>query len=214
MLGGAVTTAIADAPRGGLPLARGVLALRLVLVALLAMPLLLAGPARAQAPAPRPAPVSATREKVMFLLKVGRYVTLPEAARPAPGKPFYLCVIGRARAFGPELEVAAGGRSVDGHPIAVRRFATAEPAAVAGCHLAFVAGLDDTLTTAALALLARWPVLTLSDAERGTAAGIIHLLPMTGRVRFRVDLAAAQARGLTISSRLLALAAEVQEGPR
>jgi hypothetical protein len=54
--------------------------------------------------------------------------------------------------------------------------------------------------------VARRPVLVVSEAAPGAPAGIIRFVPIEGRVRFAVDAAAAQSAGLTISSKLLALA--------
>jgi hypothetical protein len=51
-----------------------------------------------------------------------------------------------------------------------------------------------------------WPVLTVSDAEGFTSqGGVIGLLLEDDRVRFEIGVAAAQAAGLQISSKLLRL---------
>ena len=49
------------------------------------------------------------------------------------------------------------------------------------------------------------PVLTVTDERLGAAGGIVHFVLRDGRVRFSLNPAAAQAAGLTLSSKLLAL---------
>lgn len=144
--------------------------------------------------------------KAAFLPRFARYVTWP--APPPPGAPIQLCVIGRDP-FGPLLDRAAGGEVIDGHAVTVRRVATAERAG--GCNLAFVAGAAPQDTMRLLLALRDQPVLTITDARAGAERGIIHFAVIAGRVRFFIDDAEAAHRGLTISSRLLAIAAGVRE---
>lgn len=143
-----------------------------------------------------------------FIPKFARYVEWPAAIRPAPREPFQLCVIGRDP-FGPLLDRAAAGEQIEGRGVAVRRL----PSAVgsSGCHLAFVRGANAQETGRLLLALRGQPVLTITDARAGSPRGMIHFTLAEGRVRFFVDEAAAAARGLAISSRLLALALAVRQ---
>ena len=54
-------------------------------------------------------------------------------------------------------------------------------------------------------------MLTVTDARAGPQRGMIHFTIVGGRVRFFIDEADAAERGLSISSRLLALAAGVRQ---
>ncbi len=148
--------------------------------------------------------------KAAFLPKFMRYITVPAGVQPEVGQPFYLCVIGRDP-FGEGLDRAAASEIVDGRPIAVRRFANAEVPAVAGCHAAYVAGASEQRTAQILAALARQPTLTITDSRWGKPRGMIHFVVEGARVRFHIDDGAAAARGIGISSRLLALAVEVKQ---
>jgi YfiR/HmsC-like len=145
--------------------------------------------------------------KAAFLPRFARYVVWPTAAQPEPRAPFQLCVIGRDP-FRRMLDTSAAGESIDGHGVAVRRMATAEGAA--GCHLAFVRGADAAETGRMLLALRGAPVLTVTDAGAGHQRGMIHFTMVSARVRFFIDEAQAAERGLSISSRLLALAAGVR----
>lgn len=155
----------------------------------------------------RPAAASTeTAVKAAFLPKFARYVTWPPSARPAPGQTLQLCTIG-GDPFGRLLDQAAIAQSVDGHPIAVRRVASA--AAAQGCHVVFVSGSSQPAGQI-LAALGRRPILTVTDARTSGQRGIIHFAVVGGRVRFFVDNVAAAQRQLSISSRLLDLAVAVR----
>jgi len=154
---------------------------------------------------PAPAPGGDAR-RAGFLPKFPRYVTWPQAQRLAPGGAYQLCVIGRDP-FGRALEAAAAGEQIDGHGVAVRRLPGSDGAG--GCHLAYVRGADAVETDRLLLALRSLPVLTITDAESGSQRGMIHLATISGRTRFFINEAEAARLGLTISSRLLALAAGV-----
>ena len=168
----------------------------LALVAALAA----AGPARAQ---PTEEAVQAT-----FLPKFARYVAWPPARQIGAGLPFQLCVIGHDP-FGRMLDSAAAAEQIDGHGVAVRRLPDERGAGA--CHLAFVQGRQPADTGRLLLALRTQPVLTVTAQRAGPQRGMIHFTNISGRVRFFINEAEAAQRGLTISSRLLALAAGVTQ---
>jgi hypothetical protein len=167
---------------------------------LLAAAVLTSGPAHGQ---PSEAAV-----KAEFLPRFARYVTWPPPARPGAAEPFQVCVIG-IDPFGRALDQAAAGQGVDGRRVSIRRLQSAGGAA--GCHIAFVQGANGQATGQLLAGLSRLPVLTVTDARSGAQRGMIHFSVVSGRVRFFIDDAKAAERGLSISSRLLALAVGVRQ---
>ena len=172
---------------------------------LVAVLLLIAGVAGA---VPARAEISESAVKAAFLPRFARYVSWPPAAMPAPGQPFTLCVIG-GDPFGRALDDAAAGQTVDGHGVAVRRLPSASGAE--GCSIAFVRGVGGQSTAQMLTAIGDRPILTVTDARAGGQRGIIHFAIVDGRVRFFIDEAMAARRGLTISSRLLALAVGVKQ---
>jgi uncharacterized protein DUF4154 len=145
--------------------------------------------------------------KAAFLPRFARYVAWPGAALPAAGAPFQLCIVGRDP-FGDMLDQAASTELIDGHGVVIRRMASADR--IAGCQLAFVQGAAPTDTARLLLALRAQPILTITDGRAGPQRGMIHFTIVGGRVRFFIDEAAAAERGLSISSRLLALAAGVR----
>jgi hypothetical protein len=159
-----------------------------------------AAPARAQ--------VSEEAVKAAFIPKFARYVTWPAAAVPAPRLPFVLCIVGRDP-FGALLDRAAASEQIEGRAVIVRRHASSQDAS--GCHVAFVRGPTPQDTARMLLALRNQPVLTITDSRAGAPRGMIHFTVAGGRVRFFIDEAEAASRGLTISSRLLALALGVRQ---
>ncbi|MBV9881759.1 MAG: YfiR family protein [Sphingomonadaceae bacterium] len=145
--------------------------------------------------------------KAAFLPRFARYVTWPAPAKPPPGASFQLCIVG-SDPFGPLLDQAAAAVLIDGHAVTVRRMPTPDQAA--GCQLAFVQGATPQDTDRMLLALRNHAVLTVTDGRAGPQHGMIHFAIVAGRVRFFIDDAEAAGRGLSISSRLLALAAGVR----
>lgn len=154
------------------------------------------------------AEISDTAVKAAFLPRFAHYVTWPITATPKGGNPFVLCVIGDDP-FGSQLDEAARSQSIDGRKIVVRRLSST--AGADGCQIAFVDGSSAHPTSQLLAALQREPVLTVTDSSDGSAHGIIQFAVVGGRVRFFIDERAAGQRGLSISSRLLALAIGVKQ---
>jgi len=158
------------------------------------------GAARAQ---PTEEAVQAT-----FLPKFARYVAWPPGRQLGPGLPFQLCVIGHDP-FGRMLDTAAAAEQIDGHGVTVRRLPDERGAGT--CHLAFVQGRQPADTGRLLLALRSQAILTVTAARAGPQRGMIHFTTVSGRVRFFINEAEAAQRGLTISSRLLALAAGVTQ---
>lgn len=154
------------------------------------------------------AEISDTAVKAAFLPRFAHYVTWPITATPKGNDPLVLCVIGDDP-FGGQLDEAARSQSIDGRKIVVRRLSSA--AGAAGCQIAFVDGSDDHPARQILDALARSPVLTVTDAGTDGSRGIIQFAIVGGRVRFFINQHAAGQRGLSISSRLLALAIGVKQ---
>lgn len=164
-------------------------------LAVVATALALATPARAESGALELA------VKATYLYKFAPFVTWPASAA-APAAPLAICVQG-ADPFGPLLDRAVAGQSVGGHPVVVHRVPRLEPDQ--GCAIAYVSGSAAQSQAQALAAVEKAPVLTVTDAARGPARGIIHLVLDGGKVRFAIDAARAEDAGIGISSKLLAL---------
>jgi hypothetical protein len=157
---------------------------------------------------PARAAVSESDVKAAFLPRFARYVTWPQSATPGGSNPYVLCIIG-GDPFGGGIASAARSQSVDGRRIVVRRLDSAGNAGQ--CHIAFVTGGQGKSVSQILAALRGKPVLTVTDSRNGSDRGMIHFVVVEGRVRFYIDQAEASADGISISSRLLALAIGVRQ---
>jgi hypothetical protein len=161
-----------------------------------------AGPACAAEPA------VAAAVKATYLVKFAHYVTWPPSAVNGPDSPLILCIVGRDP-FGNAIDRAAQGDHVDRHPLVVRRMPTIDRGS--GCHIAFIAG---RVAEQAVRLIDGTPVLSVTDAEETRTRGIVHFELRAGHVGFHLDDLAAQHGGLTINSRLLAIAVTVRSRER
>jgi hypothetical protein len=154
------------------------------------------------------ADVSETAVKAAFLPRFAHYVTWPPAAMPRGNDDFILCVADNDP-FGTQLDQSARTQSVDNHRIAVRRLSSA--AGAGACQIIMIEGSRSVPSGDILAAVGSKPILTVTDARNGGPRGIIHFTVVGGRVRFFIDEAGAARRGLTVSSRLLALAVGVKQ---
>lgn len=181
--------------RGALPLA---------LLALYAGALLLAPPAAA---AHGLAPTRASAVKAAFLYKFGSFVEWPARAFHSNVDPVVMGVYGD-EAVAAELEQITQGRNINGRPLVVRRVRDADK--VAGVHILYAGGARKSRAREVIAA-ADGPVLTVSDFPGdGRFGPVLHFTEDEGRVRFQASLTAAEARGIRLSARLLAVAQEVE----
>ena len=97
------------------------------------------------------------------------------------------------------------------HPLAVRRYRRVDE--ITDCHILFVSRQEQRHVDAILDSLKGRSVLTVSDAE-GFAArgGMIRFVTDHNRIRLRINLEAARAANLKLSSKLLRPAQIVPAG--
>jgi hypothetical protein len=147
------------------------------------------------------APVSEYQLKAVFLFNFAHFVEWPAAALPPEHAPFVIGVLGQDP-FGRSLDDVVRGESVDQHPLAVERYASV--ADIRNCQILFIPALEMAHLDGILAALKGRSVLTVTDADSPAPRGvIIGLRKQDSRIRLRIDLEAAKASNLTISSKLL-----------
>jgi hypothetical protein len=159
----------------------------------------------AQAPKPTEYEVEAA-----YLSHFGGFVEWPARAGSA-NDPFYVCVLGQD-VFGPLLDAALKGETIGGAPMAARRLSGVEEAA--GCRILFISTSKGSQLIATLAAVGKLNILTVSDIPGFTRrGGMIQFVLEGNRVRFEINLAAAQRAGLTLSSELLKVAVAIRRAP-
>ncbi|MFL6695030.1 MAG: YfiR family protein [Ramlibacter sp.] len=144
--------------------------------------------------------------KAAFLYKFTSFVEWP-AGTFKRDDPLQIGVMGDDGVYG-ELEQLVAGRSFEGRPIAVRRLREGDDPG--GLHVLFVGAGRDARLREVVASTAG-PVLLVSEQENGLRLGaVLNFDPDPRRVRFSASIAAAEARGLRLSARLLAIAENVE----
>lgn len=144
--------------------------------------------------------------KAAYLYKFGEFIEWPSAAFESDASPAVVCIVGEDP-FGATLDKAVAGQKIANRTIAVKRLKVAE--SHSGCQVMYVAGKDAGVLEKAIAAVRGEGVLTITDGAAGPA-GIINFVIANNRVRFEIDDGAAANNGLTISSKLLALASSVK----
>jgi hypothetical protein len=145
--------------------------------------------------------------KAAYLYGFGRFVEWPAAAGGATDGAFVLCVLGEDP-FGRLLDEAAEGAVLKNQPVSVRRIARVEEGGA--CDTLFVGASEQPRLPRILSVLDGRPVLTVGDsADFARQGGMIGFSMEGSRVRFTVNLAAAQEAGLMLQSELLRVAAGV-----
>jgi hypothetical protein len=147
--------------------------------------------------------------KAAFLYNFAKFVEWPASAFSAPGDALVVGVLGDDP-FGDTLDRIAQNKSAQGRRIEVRRFRAV--ADVEGrCHILFVSPSEERDLPRIFRGLHGAPILTVSDiAGFLDHGGTINLLMEQRRVRFAVNLKAANQAGLKMSSQLLKIAKTVQ----
>lgn len=149
--------------------------------------------------------------KAAFLLNFSRYVEWPAATFPSPDAPITICILGQDP-FGPILDQLVQGERANNRPIRVQR--SVPEASPQGCHIAFIGLSERTAIAEDISGLRGSRVLTVSEVPGfADAGGMIEFILVEGKVRFYINSAAAQAAGLTLSSRLLRVATQIR-GPQ
>ncbi len=140
--------------------------------------------------------------KANYLHKFTPFTQWPASAFARPGSPFRLC-IGGHDPMGEAIDRLAQGKRVGDRPMVVVRLATVGKDV--DCHVLFL-GVSRTQTPQEmLALVAGKPVLTVADEALEASGAVIQFVTVGDRLRFEIRPDAAQAQGLGLSSKLLAL---------
>ncbi|HXA65220.1 MAG TPA: YfiR family protein [Bryobacteraceae bacterium] len=145
--------------------------------------------------------------KAAFVFNFAKFIQWPTEAFRTPDEPLVICVVGQDQ-MADALRETVNGNTIDGRPVIIRQIAIGQ--GPCDCQILFVGA-------SAMKGFRSHPkestgVLTVGDTP-GFAGdgGAINLKLEGGRVRFEINVAAAQGQGLHISSKLLSLAAVVKK---
>lgn len=139
--------------------------------------------------------------KAVFLFNFTQFVDWPPAAFSEDTTALVIGVLGDDP-FGSYLDDIVRGEQVNNRRLTIRRYSHAED--VHACQVLFISRSEQKNMEQALAALKGTDVLTVSDADAFAArGGMIQLATEHGKIRLKINVNAARASSLTISSKLL-----------
>lgn len=145
--------------------------------------------------------------KAAYLYNFGKFIKWPPSATSSDPN-FPICIFG-TDPFGASLDTIASGESLDGKRLSVRRINSASE--VHGCRILFISRGERDRASGILSAVKQLPILTVSDMpDFVDDGGVIGFVMQGDRVRFQVNLPAAERAGLSLSSELLKVAVSVK----
>ena len=176
----------------------------------LAAPLLWITPVGSQAFGEVGAGVTAPTMKAAFLYNFAKFASWPAVAL-APRQPLRLCIVGD-NAVAEALALTIKGRKVDDRLLTVYVINADGP--IHSCHLLYIGGREGKHADLLLYALKGTSIFTVSDGDRfAEMGGVAQLILENNRMRFAVNVDAAQRARLKISSKLLSLAQIIKDQP-
>lgn len=142
--------------------------------------------------------------KAGFIYNFAKMTEWPAPAFPQPASPIVIGVLG-TDPFQGMLDDVLRGKQVNGREFVVKHLKWGDD--LRSCNILFVSSSERTHFDELFRLIKGLPILTIGDtpgfADRG---GIINFVLEDDKVRFEIDVNAANQVNISISSRLLALA--------
>jgi hypothetical protein len=150
------------------------------------------------------APSRENQVKAAFIYNFAQFVEWPDDAFLGNGAPFVIGVLGDGGLQG-ELERTLKGKTAGGREFAVRSFARV--ADIQRCHILFVGAAEQGRAQEVIQKVTRQGTLTVGDFDGFTAAsGVVRFMTEDNKLRFEVNVDAANDERLRVSSKLLKLA--------
>lgn len=139
--------------------------------------------------------------KGALIPKIANFVEWPETAFSSSNAPLVVAILG-TDPFGAEFEQAMKQQRIHSRPVIVQRYNTW--AHTNDCHILIVGRSEAPRMEQLVRRIGTRPILTLGDfagfAEQG---GVVNFIKVDGRIRFEVNLEAADKQRLRVSARLL-----------
>lgn len=140
--------------------------------------------------------------KAAFLFNFSKFLEWPEAAMGKPDEPFVIGVIG-TDPFGTYLDELIADEKIMGHSMVAKRFSGVQE--IDRCHILFINVPGKT--SEVLNALKGKSILTVSD-DNGFSGlgGIIRFFTENETIHLEINIQAAKAANLNVSSKLLRIA--------
>jgi YfiR/HmsC-like len=145
--------------------------------------------------------------KAAFLFHFAQFVEWPADAFHDADSPLKYCTIGEDP-FRGALDETLKGKSVAHHPLQVQHLIG--KGQISGCQILFIGAAEQKRLGEELTSANGHPVLSVGETEHFTTdGGMIGFLMENNKVRFDINLEAAEHAKLKISARLLLLAKDI-----
>jgi len=159
---------------------------------------------QAQIPKPTDNAVKAT-----YLYNFARFVAWPTEGTAAKANSVTICVLGQDP-FGSALDSTLAGETIGTQRVIARRISDALEAD--NCQILFISSSEARRLNQIFETLDKKAILTVSDIPQFSQhRGMIQFVLADNRIRFEVNLAAAQRAGLILNSELLKVAITVRK---
>ena len=146
--------------------------------------------------------------KAAFIYNFVKFVEWPPDDT-SNADPITIAVVGKDP-FGDALDLIRE-KTIGVRKIVVKRFARVDD--IAKCQVLFISSSQHEQLPHILKVTKKWHVLTIGEVTGfAQSGGIINFIIVDDKVRFEINVDAAQRAGLKISSQLLKLASIVREG--
>jgi hypothetical protein len=163
-----------------------------------------------QPPVAQTSAIPEYRVKATFLFQFTQFVDWPSQAFSTGQTPLVIGILGEDP-FGVFLDETVRNEKANGHPLAVERYRRVEE--VKNCHVLFVSRPEANHLGEILSAFKGQSILIVGDAnDFADRGGMIQFVIQESRIRLRINLAAARAANLTISSKLLRPAVVINSG--
>jgi hypothetical protein len=148
--------------------------------------------------------------KAVFLFNFAQFVDWPAGTFPSAQAPLVIGVLGNDP-FDGFLDDTIRDEKVNDHPLVVQRYQRVEQ--IGACHILFISQSESGRLDRILARLKDRNILTVGDEEDfARRGGMIRFVTENNKIRLRINMDAAKAAELTISSKLLRPAKIVTTG--
>ena len=147
------------------------------------------------------APSKGDQVKAVFLFNFAQFVEWPPQAFAEAQAPLVIGVLGEDP-FGAFLDETVRGEKVNNRPLVVQRYRRVEE--IKTCHILFISKSEVDQLDQIMAALRGRNTLTVGDVEGVSRQGVmIQFSTVKNKTRLKINLEAARAAKLTISSKLL-----------
>lgn len=146
--------------------------------------------------------------KAAFLHKFANFVDWPDEAFANDKSSFTICILG-TDPFGAALD-SISGKTVKEKKVVIKRLRTVQE--LEPCAILFVSSSERSRLSEVLQAVQGQHVLTVGEMDRfAQSGGAIRFKLVNNKVRFDINVDAAQRAGLKISSKLLSVSDVVRE---